>query len=66
MSIDQNIKFEHIPDLVHRQLLPHLAVAHVLMKRADDSDRMNVWDVVPHMAESLYVLAQGFTVLLGG
>ena len=43
----------------------HLAVADILMERADHSGRMNIWDVVLHPAEPLYVLAQVFTFLLG-
>ena len=35
------------------------------MERADHSGGMNVGDVVLHPAEPLYVLAQGFTFLLG-
>ena len=35
------------------------------MERTDDSGGMNVWDVVLHTAESLNVLAQGLSFLLG-
>ena len=35
------------------------------MECTDDSGGMNIWDVVLHMAEPLYVLAQGLAVLLG-
>ena len=34
------------------------------MKRADYRGRVDVWDVVLYVAESLYVLAQGFTFFL--
>ena len=35
------------------------------MERADHRGRVNVWDVVLHTAESLNVLAQGLSFLLG-
>ena len=35
------------------------------MERADNRGRVDVWDVALHLAESLYVLAQGFSFLLG-
>ena len=35
------------------------------MERADYRGRLDVWDVVLYVAESLYVLAQGFSFLLG-
>lgn len=38
---------------------------HVLMERADNRGRVDVWDVALHLAESLYVLAQGFSFFLG-
>jgi hypothetical protein len=63
--IGQNINLGIIPNLVHCQLFTHLAIAYILMKRADNSGRMNVWDVVLYTAESLYVLAQVFTLFLG-
>jgi hypothetical protein len=63
--VGQSIKLGDILDLVHRQLFSHSAVTHVLMERADDSSRMNVWDVVVNAAEPLDVLAQGFAFLLG-
>src|SRR3954462_13557523 len=37
---------------------------HVLMERADNRGRVDVWDVVVHAAESLDELAQGFPFLL--
>ena len=42
----------------------HLLIAHVLVEHADDGGRMKIGDVVLHMAESLYVLVQGFAVSL--
>ena len=56
----------HILDLVHRQLLTHLVVAHILMECTDHGGRMNIWDVILHSAEPLDVLAQVFSFLLGG
>ena len=44
----------------------HLAVAHILVECADHGGGMNIWDVVLHTAEPLYVLVQGLAVLLGG
>ena len=35
------------------------------MERADDRGRVNIWDVVLYTAESLNVLAQGLSFLLG-
>ena len=35
------------------------------MERADNRGRVDVWDVALHLAESLYVLAQGLSFLLG-
>ena len=35
------------------------------MKRADYRGRVDVWDVVLYVAESLYVLVQGLSFLLG-
>ena len=35
------------------------------MERADDRDGVDVWDVVLYTAESLNVLAQWFSFLLG-
>ena len=35
------------------------------MERADDRGRVDVWDVVLNMAESLDVFAQGLSFLLG-
>ena len=35
------------------------------MERADHRGRVDVWDVVLHTAESLNVLAQGLSFLLG-
>ena len=35
------------------------------MERADYRDRVDIWDVVLYIAESLNVLAQGFSFLLG-
>ena len=35
------------------------------MERADYRGRVDVWDVVPHTAESVNVLAQGLSFLLG-
>ena len=35
------------------------------MERADNRGRVDVWDVALHLAESLNVLAQGFSFLLG-
>ena len=35
------------------------------MERANNRGRVDVWDVAPHLAESLYVLAQGLSFLLG-
>ena len=35
------------------------------MERADHRDRVDVWDVVLHTTESLNVLAQGLSFLLG-
>ena len=35
------------------------------MERADDRGGVDVWDVVLYTAESLNVLAQGFSFLLG-
>ena len=35
------------------------------MERADNRGRVNVWDVVLYAAESLNVLAQGLSILLG-
>ena len=64
-SIGQNIKSGHILNLVHCQLFAHIAVAHVLMERADHDGGMNVGDIVLHLAEPLDVLAQGFPFLLG-
>ena len=63
--IGQNIKSGHILNLVHCQFFAHLAVAHVLMERADHGGGMNIGDVVLHPAESLDVLVQGFPFLLG-
>ena len=34
------------------------------MKGADNCGRVDVWDVALHLAESLYVLAQGLPLLL--
>ena len=64
-SIGQNVKFGYFLDLVHCQLFTHLAVTHILMECADHGGRMNIWDVVLHLAEPLYLLAQVFTFLLG-
>ena len=63
--IGQNIKFGHILDLVHRQLLMHLVVAHILVECTDHNGGMNIGDVVLHPAEPLDVLAQVFPFLLG-
>ena len=35
------------------------------MERADDRGRVDIWDVVLYTAESLNVLAQGLSFLLG-
>ena len=35
------------------------------MERADDRGRVDIWDVVLYVAESLNVLAQGFSFLPG-
>ena len=35
------------------------------MERADDRGRVDIWDVALHLAESLNVLAQGLSFLLG-
>ena len=35
------------------------------MERADNRGRVDVWDVALHAAESLDILAQGFSFLLG-
>ena len=35
------------------------------MERADYRDRVDIWDVVLYAAESLNVLAQGLSFLLG-
>ena len=43
----------------------HLAIAHVLMEHTDHVGWMNIGDVVLHPAESLDVLAQVFSFLLG-
>ena len=63
--IGQNIKLGHIIDLVHRQLLMHLAVAYILVECTNHGGRMDVWDVVLHSAEPLDVLAQLLSFLLG-
>ena len=55
--IGQNVELGHILNLGHRQLLAHLAIAHVLMERANHSGRMNIGDVILHLTESLDVLA---------
>ena len=34
------------------------------MERADNRGRVDVWDVALHLAESLYVLTQGLSLLL--
>ena len=38
---------------------------YVLMERADYRSRVDIWDVVLYAAESLNVLAQGLSFLLG-
>ena len=63
--VGQGIKLGDVSDLAHRHLLPHPAVSHVLMERADDRGRVDVWDVVLYTAESLNVLAQWLSFLLG-
>ena len=40
-------------------------VSHVLMERADYRGRVDICDVVLYAAESLNVLAQGLSFLLG-
>ena len=35
------------------------------MELADDSGKMNIWVVILHAVESLYVFAQAFAILLG-
>ena len=35
------------------------------MERADDHGRVDIWDVVLYTAESLNILAQGLSFLLG-
>ena len=43
----------------------HLAVVHILMECADHHGGMNIWDVVLHPAEPLYVIARVFAFFLG-
>ena len=40
-------------------------VPHVLMEHADYRGRVDIWDVVLYAAESLNVLVQGLSFLLG-
>ena len=63
--IGEDIKLDHILDIVHRQLFAHLAVAHILVECTDHGGRMNIRDVVLHSAEPLDVLVQVFSFLLG-
>src|SRR3954469_15215829 len=63
--VGQGIQLTDVSDLAHRHLLPHPAVTHVLMERADDRGRVDIRDVVLYTAESLDVLAQGLSFLLG-
>src|SRR3954471_13447808 len=62
--VGQGIQLADVLNLAHRHLLPHPAVTHVLMERADDRGGVDVWDVVVHTAESLDELAQGLSFLL--
>src|SRR4051812_9906122 len=62
--VGQGIQLADVLDLAHRHLLPHPAVTHVLMERADDRGGVDVWDVVVYTAESLDELAQRFSLLL--
>src|SRR3954467_2918335 len=62
--VGQGIKLADLLDLAHRHFLPHPAVTHVLMERADHRGRMDVWDVVVHAAEPLDELAQRLPFLL--
>src|SRR3954469_3112179 len=62
--VGQGIQLADVLDLAHRHILPHPAVTHVLMERADDRGGVDVWDVVVHTAESLDEFAQVFSFLL--
>src|SRR3954470_5742935 len=62
--VGQSIKLADLLDFAHRHLLPHPAVTHVLMERADHRGGVDVWDVVEHAAEPLDELAQRLPFLL--
>jgi hypothetical protein len=63
--VGKSIELADVSDLGHGQFLPHLAVTHVLMKRANDRGRVDIWNVVLYTAEPLNVFAQGLSFLLG-
>src|SRR3954469_9625245 len=63
--VGQGIQLTDVSDLAHRHLLPHPAVTHVLMERADDRSGVDIWDVALYTAESLDELAQRLSFLLG-
>src|SRR3954469_570723 len=62
--VGQSIKLVDLLDFAHRHLLPHPAVTHLLMERADHRGGVDVWDVVVHAAEPLDELAQRLPFLL--